>query len=113
MGLYGYCSVTLVETKQWALGDKTYGVVHRGRTYLFLGPAEKEKFLGNPERYCPVFSGNDPVLAMDNQIVAPGRRETGVFGPDGRVYLFADEASLAKFNQNPKRYAAEAIQAMR
>ncbi len=112
-GLYGYCPVTLVESKQWAQGDKAYGAVHRGRTYLFLGPAEKEKFLANPDRYSPVLGGNDPVLALDNQIVVAGRRETGVFGPDGRIYMFADESSLARFNQNPKRYAPEAVQAMR
>jgi protein disulfide-isomerase len=50
IGLDGCCPVTLVETRQWAIGDKTWGVVHRGRTYLFLGPAEKEKFLANPDR---------------------------------------------------------------
>ena len=113
MGLEGYCPVTLVEAKQWALGDKTWGVVHRGRTYLFLGPAEKEKFLANPDRYSPVLSGNDPVLAVDSQVAVPGRREFGVFGADGRVYLFADEGSLGRFNQNQTRYSAETIQAMR
>ena len=105
--------MTLVETRQWAIGDKTWGVVHRGRTYLFLGPAEKEKFLANPDRYSPAFSGNDPVLAVDNQIVAPGRRSCGVYGIDGRVYLFVDEASLKRFNDNPKRYSAESLQATR
>ncbi len=102
IGLEGYCPVTLVEGKQWALGDKTWGVVHRGRTYLFLGPAEKEKFLANPDRYSPVLSGNDPVLALDNQMAVAGRREFGVFGADGRIYLFADEASLQTLQPEPE-----------
>jgi thiol-disulfide isomerase/thioredoxin/YHS domain-containing protein len=113
LGLDGNCPVTLVERKQWSPGDKAWGAVHRGRTYLFVGPQEKEKFLANPDRYSPVLSGNDPVLALDQQMAVPGRREFGVFGGDSRVYLFADEASLKRFVQNEKRYSAEVIQAMR
>ncbi len=112
LGLSGYCPVTMVERKAWAMGDKAWGVVHRGRTYLFLGPQEKDKFLADPDRYSPVMSGLDPVLALDNQLSVPGKREFGVF-LGGRIYLFADEASLQRFQQNPKRYAAEALQAMR
>jgi YHS domain-containing protein len=113
VGLDGNCPVTLVENMQWALGDKTWGAVHRGRTYLFRGPQQREKFLANPDMYAPVMSGIDPVLAMDNQMTVPGRREFGVFGADRRIYLFADEASLKRFEQNPNRYAAEAVQARR
>ena len=112
LGLDGYCPVTVVERTQWALGDKAWGVVHRGRTYLFLGPEEQKKFWANPDLYSPVLSGNDPVLALDKQLVAPGRREFGVF-LDKRIYLFADEHSRQVFEQNPRRYAAEVLQAMR
>jgi len=113
LALDGNCPVTLVNRHQWSMGDKAYGVIHRGRTYLFLGPSEKEAFFANPDAYSPVLSGNDPVLALDNQVLVPGKREFGVFGADKRIYLFADEATRVKFEQNPKRYAAEAIQAMR
>lgn len=112
VGLDGYCPVTVVERGQWAPGDKAWGVVHRGRTYLFLGPEEQKKFWANPDLYSPVLSGNDPVLALDRQTVAPGRREFGVF-LDKRIYLFADEHSRQVFEQNPRRYAAEVLQAMR
>jgi protein disulfide-isomerase len=110
LGLDGYCPVTLVERQQWTMGAAAYGVIHRGRTYLFLGPNEVKKFLTNPDLYSPVHSGYDPVLALDNQTLVPGRREYGVYS-DNRVYLFADEASRRKFEQNPQRYAAEALQA--
>jgi thiol-disulfide isomerase/thioredoxin/YHS domain-containing protein len=109
--LDGNCPVTLMERRQWATGNRAWGAVHRGRTYLFVGPDEKEKFLANPDFYSPVLSGYDPVLALDNQMLVPGRREYGFFGPDNRVYLFADEASLKRFEANPRRYAAEAVQA--
>jgi protein disulfide-isomerase len=110
LALDGYCPTTLVERQQWALGDVRFGAIHRGRTYLFLGPGEVQKFMADPEKYAPVLSGNDPVLALDNQQLVPGRREYGVYS-DNRVYLFADESSRQRFEQNPKRYAAESLQA--
>ncbi|MEX0978329.1 MAG: hypothetical protein WDZ48_05740, partial [Pirellulales bacterium] len=111
VGLDGNCPVTLIERKRWVVGHPAYGVVHRGRTYLFLGPQEKDKFLADPDRYSPVLSGVDPVLALDNRTAVPGRREFGVFGADGRVYLFADDASRARFEQNERHYATQALQA--
>jgi YHS domain-containing protein/thiol-disulfide isomerase/thioredoxin len=111
VGLDGHCPVTLVEQKRWTTGSTAYGVVHRGRTYLFLGPQEKTKFLADPDHFSPVLSGVDPVLAVENQVAVPGKREFGVFGADGRVYLFADEASRARFEQNEQHYAAQARQA--
>jgi protein disulfide-isomerase len=110
VGLDGYCPVTLSERQQWALGDTRFGAIHRGRTYLFLGPNEVKKFLAEPDRFAPVLGGNDPVLALDNRMTVPGRREFGVYS-DNRVYLFADQASRKKFEENPSRYTAEALQA--
>lgn len=110
LALDGYCPTTLVEREQWVMGDVRFGAIHRGRTYLFLGPNEVQKFLADPEKYAPVLSGNDPVMAMDNQQLVPGRREFGVYS-DNRVYLFANEASRQRFEQNPRRYAAETLQA--
>jgi len=113
LGLDGNCPVTLVERMQWSVGDRAWGAVHRGRTYLFMGPQEREKFLANPDLYSPVLSGLDPVLAMDNQMVVAGRREFGVFGADRRIYLFADESSLKRFEANPTRYAVDGQQVRR
>ncbi|HEV3137250.1 MAG TPA: thioredoxin family protein [Pirellulales bacterium] len=112
LGLDGYCPITLSERQQWALGDTHWGAIHRGRTYLFVGPEEQKKFLSNPDLYAPVLSGNDPVIALDQRATAAGRREFGITF-EHRVYLFADEASRQKFEQNPKRYANEVLQAMR
>lgn len=112
VGLDGYCPVILKEQKRWVAGDRRWGAIHRGRTYLFTGPEEQKKFLASPDTYAPVISGNDPVLALDGGQVVSGRREHGVFY-ENRIYLFADEASLQRFYQNPNRYAAEIVQAMR
>ncbi len=112
LALDGYCSVLLKEQKRWGVGDRRWGAVHRGRTYLFTGPDEQKKFLESPDSYAPVMSGNDPVVSLDSGQAVPGKREHGVFF-ENRVYLFSDEASLARFYQNPGRYAAEVVQAMR
>jgi YHS domain-containing protein len=112
VALDGNCPVTLMERKRWAVGHTSFGAVHRGRTYLFLGPQERDKFLADPDRFSPVLSGLDPVHALDHQQSIPGKREYGVFGADGKIYLFADEASRAKFEQNEQHYTAAAGQAL-
>lgn len=111
-GLDGFCPVQLSDHREWVKGDRRWGAVHRGRTYLFAGPTEQQRFLANPDHYSPVMSGNDPVLALEGGQAVPGHREHGVFY-EGRVYLFAGEQSLQRFSQNPQRYAAEIMQAMR
>ncbi len=112
VALDGNCAVTLVERKRWAVGHTSFGAVHRGRTYLFLGPQERDKFLADPDRFSPALSGLDPVHAIDAQQPVPGKREFGVFGADGKIYLFADEASRAKFEQNEQHYTTAASQAL-
>jgi hypothetical protein len=71
-------------------------VVHRGRTYLFSGPAEQQEFLRDPDRFSPVLGGNDPVLFFDAGQQVEGDRSFGRFIGD-RIYLFASQQSLDKF----------------
>lgn len=105
LGLDGYCSVQLSEQERWVAGDLRWGARHRGRTYLFAGPEEQRRFLADPDRYAPVLSGNDVVVAVEQGQMVPGRREHGAWY-QGHVYLFAGEASFEKFSVNPHRYAA-------
>ena len=109
LGLEGFCPVTLVSQKKWVPGNPEWGVIHRGRLYLFTGADEKAKFFNDPDRYAPIASGHDPVLALDTGRHVDGRREFGVFF-DGRIYLFAAQESRTQFESNPDRYTAEVIQ---
>ncbi len=111
-GLDGFCPVTLAEKHVWTPGDRRIGMTHRGRTYLFTGEEERRRFYADPDRYAPVVSGNDVVLATEQGQAVPGLREHGVFF-GGRVYLFSSEDSLKKFSQNPKVYSNQALEAMR
>ncbi|HPZ83251.1 MAG TPA: hypothetical protein PL064_07440, partial [Thermogutta sp.] len=85
------------------LGNPRWGARHEGRTYLFAGPEEQQKFLANPDRYAPVLSGMDVVQLVEATQLTEGRREHGAwFG--GRVYLFSSEESYQKFSLDPYRY---------
>jgi YHS domain-containing protein len=96
----------LCEEHRWVRGNRQFAVAHDGRTYLLANEERVRKFAAEPDRYCPVASGNDPVLALEGRMV-PGKRAHGVFYDD-RIYLFASEESLERFKQSPDRYAADA-----
>ena len=69
--------------------------------------------MADPDRYAPVLSGHDVVLAVDQNQLVPGLRKYGVFyDTEKRVYLFASQASRDRFWQAPERYAAVVKQAM-
>jgi protein disulfide-isomerase len=110
LGLDGYCPVVLSEKEQWVKGDPRYGVIHRGRTYLFAGPDEAKRFFVNPDRYAPVLAGIDVVVAVEENRQVPGKRDYGAWY-EGRIYLFAGEVTYRKFDLEPGRYAAAAMQA--
>ncbi len=111
-GLDGFCPVSLMEKQQWVPGDPRWGMTHRGRTYLFAGPEEQARFAKDPDRYAPVVSGNDVVLATEQGQTVSGMREHGVFF-GSRVYLFSSEDTLKKFAENPNLYANQALEALR
>jgi YHS domain-containing protein/thiol-disulfide isomerase/thioredoxin len=110
VGLEGYSPVVLAEQHRWQLGDRRWGVVHRGRTYLFSAPEEQQKFLANPDRYSPAFSGRDVVAALDYGQEVEGKRQFGVEF-QGRVYLFSNIGSQRQFSENTTRYVTPIQQA--
>jgi YHS domain-containing protein len=110
-GLDGFCPVALAEKQSWIQGDKAWGAIHLGKTYLFVSQEYQQKFLANPDAYAPVLAGNDPVLAIDQNRQTPGSRSHGVFYRD-HVYLFSGEASLDIFRKDAERYANGVHQAM-
>jgi YHS domain-containing protein/thiol-disulfide isomerase/thioredoxin len=108
--LEGYCPVHLSETETWVPGDEKWGAVHRGKTYLFISEACRDKFMKNPDHYAPALSGNDPVALVDRGQTVEGRRQHGCFfgeKTNRRVVLFANEASFETFQQNRQRYAGQ------
>ena len=110
-GLDGFCPVALAEKQCWVQGDKAWGAVHLGKTYLFISQEYQQKFLANPDAYAPVLASNDPVLSIERNLQLPGSRSHGVFYRD-HVYLFSGEETLTLFGKDPERYANGVRQAM-
>jgi YHS domain-containing protein len=111
LGLEGHCPVTLIEKNAWEKGNPKIGAIHRGRTYLFVGPEEQRRFLERPDAYSPVLSGNDAVEFVDHGRLVTGTRRHGLEYHQ-QIYLFATEASLERFAKSPRRYAISVFQAM-
>ncbi|MBN2021483.1 MAG: hypothetical protein JW809_01695 [Pirellulales bacterium] len=104
IGLDGYCPVQLVSNEQWIEGSRQLAVRHEGRTYLISGPAEHRLFRAHPERYAPVLGGCDVVLAADGAGRVAGRTDACVVY-EGRLYMFSDQSTLARFRDDPRRFA--------
>jgi protein disulfide-isomerase len=110
--LEGYCPVELCENNAWVMGDPNYGIRHRGRTYLFAGPEQAQRFWADPDRYAPVLSGYDVVVFLEQGKMVPGTRRCGLF-VNQQVYLFSEEATRERFERNSRRYTNLLRQAMR
>ncbi len=109
LGLDGFCPVRLVDeslkTGKWVRGDVRYGARHEGRTYLFAGPEEQQKFLASPDRYAPAMAGQDIVEYVETGRIIEGNRSFGVYYEgDGRVYLFSSSTTRDKFENDANRY---------
>lgn len=111
LALDGYCPVTVTEKMVWRQGDPQFGAVHKGRTYLFASAAEQQKFLGNPDKFSPIISGNDPVAIVEEGRIVSGNRDFGVFC-GGQMVLFSSAENCNKYRTDQKRYDAGLRQAM-
>jgi YHS domain-containing protein len=120
IALDGFCPVTLLETvvrdpndrSAWKKGDRNFGAIHRGRTYLFVSAEQQRKFLTNPDAFAPLLAGNDPVVFAERGQFVEGKRAYGIVTPDRRIVLFADETSRNRFEQSPAAYSDAVQQAM-
>ena len=113
LGLDGFCPVSLAEKKAWKRGDRRWGAVHNGVTYLFAGPEEQQRFLKSYDAYSPVCDGNDIVLLLTKGQTVAGTRQYGAFF-SSHVFLFSCQETYDEFNKHPLKYVndyARVIQA--
>lgn len=108
VALDGFCAVALVDRRIWQKGDAKFVAVLGGRTYQFASEAALKAFVANADRYTPALDGNDPVLAVDQGLTVPGRREHGAFY-NGRIYLFSTEQTFQQFDAAPERYLGSPV----
>ena len=100
----GYCPVELICNGRWVRGDLRWTVVHNSLIYRLSGPAQRLQFMADPDAFAPAYSGNDPVLTVDEHRTAPGLPAfCATF--NGRLYMFSNSANQTQFNKDPQRYA--------
>ena len=105
LALNGYCPVELVSNGRWTPGDVRWTVVHDGQIYRLSGPTPRREFQAHPEAFAPAYSGNDPVLTVDQHRAVPGQL-TYCATYNGRLYVFASAATQSQFDREPQRYVA-------
>jgi YHS domain-containing protein len=108
VALDGFCPVELGDKGHWVAGNPQITAVHRGFTYRLSGDEQRKRFLANPERYAPMFSGEDPVLIVDGQRHVRGQTDYCV-AYNGRLYMFSGAATLARFQTDPQRYTRNLV----
>lgn len=111
LGLDGFCPVTLAQKETWERGDPRWGAIHRGRTYLFTSASHQQQFYADPDRYSPVLSGYDTTRFVEYGEPVEGKRRHGMWFR-GKMYLFAEEGSLERFQRSPEYYAQKSHEIM-
>jgi YHS domain-containing protein len=106
----GYCPVQLQENDRWVAGNPKYRLAYQGQVFVFSSDSARKRFEAAPEKYAPMQSGNDVVLAMEENRTVPGSVAHSATW-HGRVYLFSNSATLAAFQEDPARYATATRQA--
>lgn len=107
----GCCPVSLKESKKWIHGNQEFGAIHRDQTFLFASKRHQQQFLASPDAYSPVFSGNDPVKMLDENMKVAGKRKFGC-EQRGAFYLFSCKETMERFISQPDKYSAAVRQAM-
>ncbi len=104
LAMEGCCAISLHNDGSWIGGDKNFGVVHRGRLFLFTNSENQTKFLGNPDAYSPALMGSDAVVFAIKGVLRDGNRDNMV-NYQGRTFLFVDSTSKADFEKSPQVFA--------
>lgn len=104
IALDGFCPIELITNESWVAGDAAITTEYRGRTYMFAGRAQRNRFLADPGCFSPVCGGCDPVLAIDGRRHIEGKIEYCVTY-HGRLFMFSSPVTLSQFRKQPKAYA--------
>jgi len=109
----GYCVVSVRDDETWRMGNPAWGVIHRGQTYLFHSQKAQEAFRARPDYYGLVLNGHDVVHYAETGQLIPGSREFGATHKSGGIFLFANEANLQRFQNEPATFISrlQALQA--
>jgi YHS domain-containing protein len=98
--LRGYDVVAYVTLKQAVPGSAQHRAEFEGVTYFFSSAQHQEQFQREPAKYQPAYHGYDATRIV---YALPEQADPTVWSQiDGRIFLFADAASKAAFELDPK-----------
>lgn len=105
----GYCVVSLFKPTKWIVGSQQFSSDFEGHRYLFATEKKKLAFDREPQKYAPVFGGQDPIELVENGRHIQGTRQFGCRfhnAPKGYccVYLFSSDENRKKFDANTSYY---------
>lgn len=104
--LQGYDLVAYFSARQALAGRSELRVEHEQVTYLFASQANLDLFKQDPRKYQPAYHGYD---AMRMVFAIPERADPLQWQlVEGRLFFFADAASLAAFDLNRAANIAQA-----
>ncbi|MFO1065789.1 MAG: thioredoxin family protein [Pirellulales bacterium] len=102
--LDGYCPVALFTQTQWIEGNPKFAVRHRGQVYLLSSEQAVQVFLANPDDYCPVLAGYDPMIYLTEGRLVPGSVQHGLIESSPvRILLFSSDANKERFRADFNR----------
>lgn len=102
----GFCPVELKENDRWIIGSRDIEMPYQGQVFHFSSDAARKRFESAPEHYAPAQSGNDIVLAVEENRSVPGNvNHSAVW--HGRLYLFSNSETLSTFQADPTRYVVK------
>lgn len=103
LGMEGYNPVALYEHRKWQKGIAKFAARYKSIEYRVNSDEELQQFLTTPERYAPQLLGCDPVVLQETDRALNGSTKHAAYF-DGRLYLFINAQTRAKFKQHPTRY---------
>jgi YHS domain-containing protein len=103
LAVQGYCLVSLRDQQQWVQGSPKIQVVLGGKIYLFSSERTRDIFLAAPHLYLPALDGDCLVTFAETGKRVTGQLEYGLVHAK-RVYFFADQTTLSKFQEAPHEY---------
>jgi YHS domain-containing protein len=102
-GMEGFNPVLLFKQRKWQKGVARFAARYKGIEYRLNSAQERKEFLATPERFAPQLLGCDPVILEETDRGLTGSTKHAAYF-DGRLYLFINAQTRAKFKKQPLRY---------
>lgn len=106
LGMHGVDPVSMFDSSAPTQGGADHTATHDGVDYYFASAQAKQAFAANPDAYLPQFGGFCAFGVFVGKKLDGDVRYADIV--DGALYLFVNEAILAKYREDPTTVIAGA-----